>query len=114
MYHSQNDKQYEKIQNDWLSDSTQVIVATIAFGMGIDKPNIRYTIHFGIPSSIESFYQEAGRAGRDKKDSECFIIFSEDPLKWGNNLLDPTTPIEELRKKGLAKAAKKADRETAE
>jgi ATP-dependent DNA helicase RecQ len=59
-------------------NKTTLLVCTKAFGMGIDKPNIRYTVHLGLPSSIEAFYQEAGRAGRDRKLAECAIILSND------------------------------------
>lgn len=74
-----------------------VLVATKAFGMGIDKPNIRYTIHFGIPSSLENFYQEAGRAGRDGKRAECIMVFSEFDRKRSDMLLDPDLTLPELR-----------------
>jgi RecQ family ATP-dependent DNA helicase len=73
-----------------------LLVCTKAFGMGIDKPNIRYTIHFGIPASIESFYQESGRAGRDKKTAHCFIIVSNDDKKRSEKLLNPNTTVEEI------------------
>ncbi|MDH5186370.1 MAG: helicase-related protein, partial [candidate division WOR-3 bacterium] len=73
-----------------------LLVCTKAFGMGIDKPNIRYTIHLGIPHSIESFYQEAGRAGRDKKIAHCSIIVSNDDPNRTKKLLDPNTKIEEI------------------
>ena len=58
-------------------NDSPVLVATKAFGMGIDKPNIRWTVHMGVPSSMEAFYQEAGRAGRDKRLAYCSLIFSE-------------------------------------
>ncbi len=76
-----------------------VLVATKAFGMGIDKPNIRYTLHFGLPSSLESLYQEAGRAGRDRRPARCGVVFSElDPAR-SDDLLDPSLPIETLRER---------------
>ncbi len=55
-----------------------LLVATKAFGMGVDKPNIRYTIHYNVPQSMEAFYQEAGRAGRDRQDAVCWLLFSDD------------------------------------
>lgn len=70
----------EQIQESFMDNKIDVLVATKAFGMGVDKSNIRRTIHYGIPNSLESFYQEAGRAGRDKEPSECFILYSPDML----------------------------------
>ena len=66
-----------------------ILVATKAYGMGIDKPNVRYTVHFGMPSSLESFYQEAGRAGRDRKPARCVVVFSEYNAGRSDRLLDP-------------------------
>lgn len=73
-----------------------LLVCTKAFGMGIDKPNIRYTVHFGIPPSIEAFYQEAGRAGRDRHTAHCCIIVSDDDPQRTRKLLDPNTKAEEI------------------
>jgi ATP-dependent DNA helicase RecQ len=73
-----------------------LIACTKAFGMGIDKPNVRYTAHIGIPQSIESFYQEAGRAGRNRKRAYCAIILSNDDPARTDRLLSPTTTIQEI------------------
>lgn len=65
-------------QEDFIGNKLNLLVATKAFGMGIDKPNVRFTFHMNYPSSIESFVQEAGRAGRDKKPATCFILFNDE------------------------------------
>ena len=71
-----------EVQDDFKNNKFALLCATKAFGMGIDKPNVRYTVHYGIPSSLESLYQEAGRAGRDKNKAECAILYTaEDDLK---------------------------------
>ena len=69
-------------QRDFKENKVALIVATKAFGMGIDKSNIRYTIHYGMPTSLEAFYQEAGRAGRDEDYAVCTLIYSGDTSKW--------------------------------
>ena len=74
-----------------------VLVATKAFGMGIDKPNIRYVVHFGMPSSLEAFYQEVGRAGRDGKPARSKVVFTEYDPQRTSNLLDPGMEIDQLR-----------------
>lgn len=70
----------DETQDAFMRDQIDVLVATKAFGMGIDKGNIRQTIHYGIPGSLESFYQEAGRAGRDRNKSNCIVLYSPDHL----------------------------------
>jgi len=70
--------QKETTQREFKNNQFAVLVATKAFGMGIDKPNVRYTIHYNIPPSLEAFYQEAGRAGRDRQNATCWLLFSDD------------------------------------
>lgn len=90
-------KEKRRIQNGFKNNEFPILVSTKAFGMGIDKPNVRYTIHFGIPSSLEAFYQEAGRAGRDRNTSHCIIIFSDDNPTIANQYLDINLSAQDLR-----------------
>jgi len=76
-------------QAKFKNNDTAVLVATKAFGMGIDKPNVRYTIHYNIPHSLEAFYQEAGRAGRDRQPAICWLLFSDDCNEEANRALAP-------------------------
>lgn len=81
---------------DFKNNKFSVLTSTKSFGMGVDKPNIRFTIHYGLPQSIESYYQEAGRAGRDRKQAYSYIIVSNDFLERNNQLLSPLYSLDEL------------------
>lgn len=82
IYHGgMTNKDRKRVLEAWMSNKIEIMVATNAFGMGIDKPDVRFVLHFEVPSNIESFYQEAGRAGRDLLDSECITFWEEKDIK---------------------------------
>lgn len=99
-YHSGRKEERTAIQKSYIDNEFTVMAATKAFGMGVNKKNVRYTIHCGLPWSIEAFYQEAGRAGRDPKNnySECFILYEPDPDKQRTEaLFAPNVSVKEIR-----------------
>ena len=82
MYHGgMNNEDRKKAMGLWMQNKTKIIVAKNAFGMGIDKPDVRYVIHYEISNSIEGYFQEAGRCGRDKEKAIGFALYNNRDLK---------------------------------
>lgn len=92
-YHAGMDSEQRKaIQTQFMAGEVPIIVATIAFGMGIDKSDIRFVVHYDLPKSIENYAQEIGRAGRDGSDSECLVLANKDNLNVLENFVYGDTP----------------------
>ncbi|MBA4251248.1 MAG: hypothetical protein C0425_08240 [Chlorobiaceae bacterium] len=91
-----NSSQRKKIQENFINDKSPVIVATNAFGMGIDKKDIRTVVHYNLPGSIENYYQEIGRAGRDGKEASTFLLFDQSDISIQEFFINSANPDKEL------------------
>ncbi|QZN95779.1 ATP-dependent DNA helicase RecQ [Symbiopectobacterium purcellii] len=103
-YHAGLDNERRaQVQEAFLRDDLQVVVATVAFGMGINKPNVRFVVHFDIPRTIESYYQETGRAGRDGLPAEAALFYDPADMAWLRRCLEekPPGPQQEIERHKL-------------
>ncbi len=88
----------DQMQDQWMSNKADIVVATNAFGMGVDKPDVRFVIHYTMPGTLEGYYQEAGRAGRDGNTSHCMLLYDPSDIRLHEWFIENSAPsLEELR-----------------
>lgn len=92
VYHAgKHDGKRQRVQDDWVNDRVRVVVATMAFGLGVNKPNVRFVIHVSLPTSIEGYYQEIGRAGRDAQPARCLMFYRPGDVQSQRTMLASNT-----------------------
>ncbi|MBQ2603763.1 MAG: RecQ family ATP-dependent DNA helicase [Acutalibacteraceae bacterium] len=112
-YHAgMTDKERTQAQNAFLSGEKTVMTATVAFGMGIDKPDISYIVHYNMPLSFENYYQETGRAGRDGEKAECIMMYNDKDLETNQKIISNCENIKDksIQKKLVKSSLKKLDK----